>query len=171
VLLTVCRLTAAKGVDHTIRAIARLATGCLVVAGDGPARPALEALTHRLGLGARVRFLGYVPREGLPLCYRAADYTVLYSGYEGLSHVLLESLRAGTPVIASDRGGNAEVVRHGENGWLVPFPDADALPAALERALAAGEPARCAANSALGLERFAWERMVEDTIRVLQSVR
>ena len=170
VLLTVCRLTAAKGVDLVIRAAARLATGQVVVAGDGPARPGLEALARRLGLGGRVCVLGYVPRERLPLYYRAADYTLLYSGYEGLSHVLLESLRAGTPVIASDRGGNGEVVRHGENGFLVPYPDPDALATALERALAPGEQARCAAQSGLGLERFSWERMVDATVRVLAAV-
>jgi glycosyltransferase involved in cell wall biosynthesis len=57
----------------------------------------------------------------MALYFRSADYTVLYSGYEGLSHTLLESLLAGTPVIASNKGGNPEVVRHGENGLLVPI--------------------------------------------------
>ncbi len=67
---------------------------------------------------------------------KAADYVALYSGYEGLSHTLLESLRAGTPVIASDKGGNPEVVQHGINGLLVPYVDVEALTAAIARSAA-----------------------------------
>ena len=71
-------------------------------------------------MAARVTFLGRVPRETLAIYFRAADYTVLYSGYEGLPHVLLESLQVGTPVIASEKGGNPEVVRHDHNGLTFP---------------------------------------------------
>ncbi len=73
---------------------------------------------------------------------KAADYVALYSGYEGLSHTLLESLRAGTPVIASDKGGNPEVVQHGINGLLVAYANAaisaEALADAIREALRPG---------------------------------
>jgi glycosyltransferase involved in cell wall biosynthesis len=99
--------------------------------------------------------------------FRAADYTLLYSGYEGLPHVLLESLSAGTPVIAGDKGGSPEVVEHGVNGLLVPHVNVEALAGAIEAAFAPGRRAALAANTAVGLERFSPARMVEQTLAVL----
>jgi glycosyltransferase involved in cell wall biosynthesis len=116
-----------------------------------------------------VTFLGRVPREKLALYMRAADYVALYSGYEGLSHIVLESLRVGAPVIASDKGGNPEVVQHGVNGLLVPYVDVEALAAALVEAFAPGRRAALAANTHVGLERFDFARMVEQTDGVLRS--
>lgn len=168
-LLTVTRLTPYKGVDHLIRAVSRVKDIHLLVVGIGPMGQKLVELTNRLGVSARVHFLGYIPRDRLPAVFRAADYTVVYAGGEGLSHVLLESLAVGTPVIASDAGGNSEVVCHGENGWLVPFPDEERLLEAIHKAFLAAEPARCSANSRVGLERFSWERMIEQTVLLIES--
>ena len=112
-------------------------------------------------------FLGRVSREQMPLYMKAADYVALYSGYEGLSHTLLESLRVGTPVIASDKGGNPEVVQHGVNGLLVPYVDVEALAAALEQAFRPGLRDSLAANSAVGMERFDFAQMVEATAAAL----
>ena len=141
----------------------------LVVAGEGPARAELEALTAELGLSDRVRFEGFVERDRLPLYFRAADYTLLYSGGEGLSHTLIESLALGTPVIASDAGGNPEVVQHGMNGLLVPYVDPAALVRTLHEAFEPGRRAALAANTSAGLERFDWAHLVEQTIDVLRA--
>jgi len=168
-LLTVTRLTSFKGIDYLIRAVARVNDLHLIVAGDGPIRRELLHLTNRLGVSDRVHFLGYVPRDGLPALFRAADYTVAYAGGEGLSHTLLESLAIGTPVIASDLGGNPEVISHGKNGWLVPFPDVNKLVDAIHRAFLPAEQARSSANCSLGLERFSWEQMVEQTALLIES--
>lgn len=104
------------------------------------------------------------------LYYRAADYTLLYSGYEGLSHVLVESLRVGTPVIASDKGGNPEIVRHGVNGLLVPHAKIEALISALREAFGAGRQEALAKHTGEGMERFEWGRMVSQTLEVLQRL-
>ncbi len=136
--MTAARLVPWKGIDHLIRVVQQVPDVRLLIAGDGPDADRLHALADGSGAAARVTFLGRVPRDRLALLFRAADYSVLYSGYEGLSHVLLESLLAGTPVIASAKGGNPEVVRHGENGLLVPYPDPDALAAALRGRLERG---------------------------------
>jgi glycosyltransferase involved in cell wall biosynthesis len=167
-LLTVARLTPLKGIDHILAALARLEDVRLVVAGEGDIRPALEALARSLGVADRVIFLGHVPHEQVRLYFRAADYTILYSGGEGLSHVLLESLSLGTPAIASDKGGNPEVIEHGVNGLLVPYADVEALTAAIREAFAPGRRAALAANAAFGLERFGYARMVEETLAVLE---
>jgi glycosyltransferase involved in cell wall biosynthesis len=168
-LLTAGRLAGYKGIRYLIRAVSRLNAIHLLVAGEGPMRQQLVELAEGLGVSQRVHFLGRVPRDRLPLVYRAADYTVVYSGGEGLSHTLLESLCLGTPVIASDIGGNPEIVCHGENGWLVPYPDEDSLLRIIQKAFSPGEQSRCSTNSNLGLERFSWEQMVRQTIQLIES--
>lgn len=91
----------------------------LIVAGDGPDRPALESLAERLHLAPRVTWLGWQTDP-----WTAAGRVtvlVLTSDYEGLPMVLLEALARGIPVIATDcPTGPREIVRPGENGLLVP---------------------------------------------------
>lgn len=169
-LLTVARLTAWKGVDHLLRALAHVPDIRLLIAGDGPEEVRLRALADSLDLRDRVRFLGRVERDALAVYFRAADYTVLYSGYEGLPHVVLESLLNGTPVITSDKGGNPEIVRHGVNGLLVPYVDVEALAAALREAFLGDTQPRLATGTGAGLERFRWATMVEQTAALLERV-
>lgn len=168
-LLTAARLTPWKGIDHLIAALSRTPDAHLLVAGDGETRQALEAQAGRLGVAERVTFLGRVPRDRMPLYMKAADYLTLYSGYEGLSHTLLESLRAGTPVIASDKGGNPEVVQHGVNGLLVQYVDVDALTEALWEAFQPGKRAALAANAQVGMERFDFASMVAQVDALLRG--
>jgi glycosyltransferase involved in cell wall biosynthesis len=165
VILTAARLNPWKGVDHLIAAIHDLPDVRLIVAGDGEEMPRLKALAA--SLGERVQLLGHVPREKLYGMMQAADYFALYSGYEGLAHTLLEALRLGTPIIASAKGGNPEVVQDGVNGLLAPYVDVDALREVLRRALTMR--AELAANSQIGMERFAFATMVDETDRVLRS--
>jgi glycosyltransferase involved in cell wall biosynthesis len=166
-LLAVARLTAWKGVDLLIEAASRVPRVRLVVAGDGPARSALAA--QAAARRAPVEFLGTVPRERIAVHLRATDYVVVYSGYEGLSHTILEALHTGTPIIASDRGGNPEIVRDGENGLLVPYPDVEALEAAIRRAFEPGTRARLAADAARGLERFSWPAVARSIVDEVES--
>lgn len=168
-LLTPARLTVWKGIDTSLRALAGFSQARLVVAGDGPERPALERLAADLGVAGRALFAGRVPNEQMALYYRAADYTLLVSGYEGLSHVLVESLAAGTPAVASDKGGNPEVVRHGVNGLLTPYADVETLGETLRQAFVPGRRAELASHVAEGLDRFDWDRMVSQTIEVLEK--
>jgi glycosyltransferase involved in cell wall biosynthesis len=167
-LLTAARLTAWKGIDHLIDALKHIPDVRLIVAGEGELMDALKAQAAANGLAERVSFLGKISRDKLAIYMKAADYLVLYSGYEGLSHTLLESLLAGTPVIASDKGGNPEVVQHNINGLLVPYVDVEALTAAIKTAFRSGERERMAANSQIGMERFQFETMVKHTSDVLE---
>jgi glycosyltransferase involved in cell wall biosynthesis len=140
-----------------------------VIAGEGAAKPSLESLAHDYGVAERVTFLGMIARERIPIFLRAADYTILYSGYEGLSHVLLESLYVGTPVLASDKGGNPEVVHHGINGLLIAYIDEDAIVDIVQLAFEPGQRERLAANTGIDLERFEWPCLVEQTVQILES--
>ncbi|MEZ4669242.1 MAG: glycosyltransferase family 4 protein [Anaerolineae bacterium] len=168
-ILTAARLTPWKGVDHLISAISPIPDVRLVVAGEGEMLDSLKAQAAASRLGNRIEFLGKVNRDKLALYMQAADYLALYSGYEGLSHTLLESLLAGTPVIASDKGGNPEVVQHGVNGLLVPYVHVEALTTAVEEAFRPGVRQKLAANSHIGMERFQFETMVQQTSDVLRG--
>ncbi len=168
-ILTVGRLLPWKGVDHLITALTHVKQVRLLVAGDGDILPALQAQAVAAGIADRVTFLGRVSREQMPIYMRAADYVALYSGYEGLSHTLLESLRVGTPVIASQKGGNPEVVRHGVNGLLVPYVDVPLLTEALRDAFYPGTRESLAAHSSVGMERFTFAHMVEQTDEALRT--
>jgi glycosyltransferase involved in cell wall biosynthesis len=166
-MLTAARLNPWKGADHLINAIRQLPDVRLIIAGDGSDRSRLQAMAE--SLGDRVQFMGHVPREKLYVMMQAADYFALYSGYEGLPHTALEALRVGTPVIASNKGGNPEVVRHNENGFTVPYVDVPALTETLKIAFSSGTRARLAAQSAQGMERFTFAYMVDETDRILRQ--
>ena len=167
-LLTIARLTPWKGVDLTIDALTRVPGVTLIVAGDGPERTALES--RAAARGAEVRFIGEIAREDLAPYLCASDYVVLYSGYEGFSHTMLEALHAGTPVIASRRGGNPEVVTHGENGLLVDHPDVDALVAALTGAFVGDTHARLAAGAERSRARYPWDDQVRALLGTFEAL-
>ncbi|MBN1680343.1 MAG: glycosyltransferase family 4 protein [Anaerolineae bacterium] len=168
-LLTAARLVPWKGIDHLLQAVAYVPEVRLLVAGNGPDNDRLQQIAAAKGVTSRVMFLGDVPRDRLALYFRAVDYTVLYSGYEGLSHTLLESLRAGTPVIASDKGGNPEVVRHDHNGLLVPYADPDALVETLRHAITGDTRTRLAALAPQIPSHFRWNTLVKTTVAALEA--
>lgn len=119
VYASVGSLIARKGHDVAIRATAITPGATLLVIGDGEERAALEALARDLGAADRIRFLGAVAHEALAEIYSAADALVLASTREGWPNVLLESMACGTPAVASDAGGNREVIRTKDAGRIV----------------------------------------------------
>lgn len=87
-----------------------------VLAGDGPLRGELEAMAAELGIAGQTRFLG--DRGDIPAVLASLDVTVLPSKSESLSNVILESMAAGVPVVATNVGGNPEILTEGETGFL-----------------------------------------------------
>jgi glycosyltransferase involved in cell wall biosynthesis len=103
-----------------------------VLAGDGPQRPGLERLATEMGLGDRVAFLGDV--TCVPALLRRLAIGVLVpKANEGLSNTLLEYMAARLPIVATNCGGNSEVVGEGHNGLLTPCGDAEAVASAVLR--------------------------------------
>jgi peptidoglycan/xylan/chitin deacetylase (PgdA/CDA1 family)/glycosyltransferase involved in cell wall biosynthesis len=139
VFLWVGRMAPVKGLEVLLEAAAVLkrkeSPFTLVLAGDGPIRQRLEALTTTLGLSACVRFAGSIPHEELADWYRAAEATVLTSHSEGIPNVLLESHACGVPFIATRVGGVAEIAVDGVDR-LAPASDAAAFARQMELALA-----------------------------------
>ena len=137
-LVAAGRLVPQKALGAALEALQQCEGVDLVLAGDGPERDGLQALARELGLEARTRFLGALPRETVFELLAAADAVLLSSSWENFPHAVVEGLAAGTPVIATDAGGVGEIVEDGVNGLLVPPRDPDALAAAIRRYL--GEP-------------------------------
>ncbi|MHC4883523.1 MAG: glycosyltransferase [Planctomycetota bacterium] len=104
-----------------------------VVAGDGPLREALEEQTRALGIEEAVHFIGVV--TDIPALLAEATLYVSSSRTEGISLALLEAMAVGVPVVATAVGGNAEVLRGGRAGMLVPPGKAEALANAMESLL------------------------------------
>src|SRR4029077_9155922 len=96
-----------------------------LLVGDGPLRSKLQVMAGDLGIAERVHFAG--ERHDIPAMLSSMDVSVLISSSESLSNVILESMAAGVPVVATDVGGNSELVTDGETGVLVPPGDEDRL--------------------------------------------
>jgi glycosyltransferase involved in cell wall biosynthesis len=157
--LFVGRLVEKKGVDVLLRALADVPDGRLVVVGDGPDRPALEALADQLALAERVTFLGRQGRSRVAEELRLAHALVVPSRIardrdaDGTPVVMAEGMAAGVPVIASRLGGLAEHIASGENGLLVEPDDPRGLADGLRRVLARPDEAASWAEAAVRTTR------------------
>lgn len=134
---SVGRLVGLKHHRLLLEVMPALAATCpaveLVLLGDGPLRPELEALADSLSIRRRVHFLG--AREDVAQLLPALDVFALPSLTEGLSIALLEACAAGLAIVATDVGGNPEIIKDGCTGLLVPADDHEATRAALEALL------------------------------------
>jgi glycosyltransferase involved in cell wall biosynthesis len=133
-LATFARLHPEKGHHHLVEALALLTQKGLrvtwLVAGDGPARSALEKLVREKGLAERVVFAGW--RTDVVGLMKAAQVIVQPTLHEAFSQVMVEAMAAERPLVISDVSGVRDVVRHAETGWIVPPGDPPALAAAIE---------------------------------------
>ena len=143
-----------KGHGLAIEALDRVPGATLLIAGEGPERPALEALIAARGAGGRARLLGSVAPEAMPELLAAADLMLLPSEREGLANVWVEALACGTPILIADVGGAREVLDRPEAGRLVARDPAAIAAAALEMLASPPDPASVRRSA----ERFSWER-------------
>jgi len=138
----------------------------LLLAGDGAERSALEEQVRQLDLQQQVSFLG--TRSDASEIMGAVDVTLLTSHTESLSNSIIESLLTGRPVLVTDVGGNPELIRDGENGFLVPDDDHQALAERMKRFILdpslAGKMGRRAREDAQ--KTFSAAKMVDETCAV-----
>ena len=152
IILFVGRIESLKGIDTLLRAVAQLIEegvlrnipfGLLVIGGDAHISAEdtnaemlrLQEISESLGLGEVVSFLGKCDQDILKYYYSAADIVVVPSHYESFGLVALEAMACGTPVVASETGGLAFLIRDGETGFHVPAGDVDSLADRLARLL------------------------------------
>ncbi len=127
--VSVGRLIKRKGFDFLIRGIAAVEDQNVhaLIVGEGPERPALEALALELGVTDRVHLLGAVSEEKKFQYLSNANVYVLSSVHEGFGIVLQEAMQVGLPIISTDNGGQRDLIEEGKNGFLVGFGDTRGL--------------------------------------------
>ena len=123
IVLTIGNLISTKGHELLLRAIAKLGDKysplrCEII-GEGPDRTRLGALAEQLRIADRVVFLGRQPRKKVADALRRCTIFALLSHYEGLGCVYLEAMATGKPALGCRGEGIGEIIRSGENGWLV----------------------------------------------------
>jgi glycosyltransferase involved in cell wall biosynthesis len=168
------RMTGVKRTDDVLLAFKQLrdsgVDACLCLVGDGPDRKQLEQRAHELGVVRDTLFLGY--QEDVAPFYAAFDALVLPSGNEGTPVSAIEALAAGRPVVATRVGGVPDVVREGEDGFLVEAGATDELADRLARL--ARDPALRERMGKAGqsrvVPRYAVERLVDDVDRLYRSL-
>jgi len=142
----------------------------LALIGGGTEEDRLRHMARDLGIAERVHFVGF--RTDAAEWLQSLDISVLSSVKEGLSNTVLESMAAGKPVVATDVGGNAEVIVENETGFLVPSRSPSELGAALARV--AGSPEMIAAFGKAGRRRadglFSVDSMVTHTERLYLDI-
>lgn len=127
-LISVGRLVKRKGFAFLIEALPRLPQDVeLLLVGDGPLEAELKQVAARMGVTNRIAWLGYRSREEIYQYLQEAQCFVLPSLHEGLGIVVQEAMYAGLPVVATNNGGQVDLIKNGHNGLLVEPGNVDAL--------------------------------------------
>jgi glycosyltransferase involved in cell wall biosynthesis len=174
VIGSIGRLDHAKGYHFLVEAFAAIVNRSpstrLVIAGTGPLEIELKALAHRLGISDAILFTGFV--RDVRSVLESFDVYAQPSLCEAHGFALLEAGGMGLPIVASGAGGNAETVRDGESGYIVPAKDAAALVPPLLRLI--GDPSLRRQMGMAGQvrvkTRFTVEQMCDKTAAVYERV-
>ncbi len=187
-ILFVGRIEPLKGIDTLLQAMALIAgrhpdwlpdLGVSIIGGDpsqnGQTENAemarLQALRTDLGIGDMVTFLGAKDQDTLQYYYSAAEMVVMPSHYESFGMVALEAMACGTPVVASEVGGLAFVVRDGVTGFHVPERDPQALAARIELLLEdEALRMRLGRRAACWAESYAWPVIADRLLELFQEL-
>jgi len=175
-VLFVGRLTSQKGCEYLIRAIpyvARFFNVRLLIAGDGHLRGELEGIAVSSGVRPRTIFAGFVNDDDLTDLFLCSDLMVIPSVYEPFGVVALEAMAARLPLVASNVGGLAEIIKHEENGLLV-FPrDSSSIAWGISRILSdQANTQRLVKNASREAEtRFSWSAVAKQTLEVYKEAK
>jgi D-inositol-3-phosphate glycosyltransferase len=185
-VLFVGRIEPLKGVDTLIQAMCCLSlkdasrpVHLSIIGGDPSASresmtvemKRLQTLCDELALGQTVLFLGKRDQDKLPYYYSAAEVLVMPSHYESFGMVALEAMACGTPVIASEVGGLAYLVRDGETGFTIPSDEPDTLCEKLSWLLNDPElHARMSGQAAEYAKDYAWEKIANQIVDAYQKL-
>jgi D-inositol-3-phosphate glycosyltransferase len=183
-LLFVGRIEPLKGLDILLQAIAYMRKQpemnevqfCLTVIGGDPEAGdsnqemrRIQALREQFGLQDLVTFIGKKSQETLPYYYSAAEAVVVPSFYESFGMVALEAMACGTPVVASQVGGLAYLVKDGETGFTIPVDDPIALAESLTRILKEDDlRSRLAKRASEEAQLYSWDLIASQLVQVYQ---
>ena len=172
IILSAGRLVPWKGFRMLIKIMPRLSEISqlfrLIIVGDGPDQKMLESMVKNLGLERKVYLVGKKSQEELATYLAASEMFVLNSGYEGFSHQILEAMTVGVPIITTAVGGNKEVIRQGENGFMVKYQDEFNLIEAIKSLWQNSElREEFKKEGKKTVEHFSSEKMFKETVKIL----
>ncbi len=173
-VLSIGRLVAWKGFDTLIELMPDLLKQekdlKLIIIGQGPEKKKLAKLIKKLKLEDKVFLIGQIDHQKIPIYFKAADLFVLNTGYEGLSHLIIEAMQLKTPIITTKIGGNPELIENGKNGILIEYDNQQELAKAILGLLANSElREKYIQNSLKELQKFKVETMINKIISHLTS--
>ena len=169
-LIMVARFVPQKDHQSLLRALTGIqGDWSLMLVGDGPCRNEIQEMAVNLGLAQRIHFLG--DRSDIAQLLAESDIFLLPSKWEGLSISILEAMRTGLPVIATDVGGVSEAVTHGVTGFLVPPQDTAQLRTRLRQLMASRDLMFKLGRNGRGRYEadFKVESMVKRTVSVYEN--
>jgi glycosyltransferase involved in cell wall biosynthesis len=174
-LIAAGRLVEIKGFPLLLDAVADLRRQGrdvqLTIAGDGPARQALEQQASRLGIADRIIFAGWKNQDELRTLYRRSDAYVMSSFAEGVPVVLMEAMATGVPCVAPRINGIPELIRDGMDGLLFTASDVAELVEAIGRLIDNPEMRRSMAESSRArvADKYDLRKNVERLAEVLKK--
>lgn len=169
------RITGRKGLNYLVEAISKLVPKYpnvkLKIVGDGNERENLEKQVRDLEIENKVEFMGQVLHKKVLEFYQEASVFVLPSLNEGMSNAMLEALACGLPIISTQTGGADELVRDGENGYIIKFKDSNDIVEKLEKLMndpdllqKMGEASRRRAQN------LSWENVAKEYFELYKKV-
>ncbi len=185
-ILFVGRIEPLKGIDTLLQAVSYIhkVRDCsdfrlMIIGGDhpecasenSPEMQRLQEMRKKLELGDEVQFLGKKGQKELPYYYSSADVVVVPSNYESFGMVALEAMACGTPVIASQVGGLAYLVRDGETGYHVPNNDPSALAQKIQEIMVnEGRRDEMSRNAIEYAQKNSWKRITSEIVDVYMKL-
>jgi glycosyltransferase involved in cell wall biosynthesis len=143
-----------------------------VICGDGPFLPHTIKMVRRKNLQKQIVFLGRVSKLKLIKTYQNATVQIVPSHYEGMPTVMLEGMACGLPVVATNVGGNSEVIVHGQNGFLVPPQEPRRMSFYVSRLLEDAQlREKIGAAARVTIEKkFSWDKIANNILECYKSV-
>jgi len=139
VLITVAELIPRKNHIQVLKALSKLnkTNFHYLVVGNGESEQQLKKAVNELMLQDKVSFLGF--RRDVPELMASSDIFILTSRHEGLTRAIMEAMAVGLPIIATDVRGNRDLVKSGENGYLVPLDDVETTSQVIKKLISSPE--------------------------------
>lgn len=168
------RITDRKGLNYLVAAtlllVGKYPQLLLKIMGDGNAREKLEQQVKNAKLEKHVRFVGRIPHEEVVPYYQEASVFVFPSLNEGMSNAMLEALSCGLPIISTNTGGASELVRDGENGFIINFKDAKDIADKIEQLIKDENLRKKMAQSSRELaEKMSWNNVAREYLAAYQK--
>jgi len=172
VICSAGRLVPWKGFSEVISVVSRLKKEIsdvkLYIIGDGPEHLYLKNVIAESGAGNHIFLLGKKKHNELLEYMRAADVFMLNTSYEGMSHILLEAMTVGVPIVTTSAGGNKEIIDNNKNGLVADtFQDMESALKLLYRDRKFSE--KLAFEARRSVESFTYEHMIRETVKVFHE--